>query len=320
MALCFFFLQKIQKMSELVTEEKNVETSSIAAGVQTISEHGEKKSENSYSSLFAYIVSLDLETTGLSVFKDRLIQLGAAVWLVHIENGTFEHVGDFEVNCRSIVRMHPKAIKITGITQEFVDQQSLSAKELLVEFGNFLDKMCKNDIPRVEMTYNGSRFDSPLMIYEAHRSKLGAENYFRSLKFTSSIDMLLVCRSVLDTTNLKHNATGLCSYKLGDIYQALLQKPLLNAHGGLADSRAVVDILKFAYIQFKNHVCAAVTGDYQKLSGVFNTMQLVRDSMEVFPKESSSGTNVFKGLAKRLNAQQDEKRVKIAKIEILENS
>jgi hypothetical protein len=160
------------------------------------------------------------------------------------------------------------------------------------------------------MHYNGHSFDLPFMICEAERSGLGGENYFRSLKFTSSIDLFTASKEALDTTRLHRKANGKCSFKLGKVYEALLQKPLLNAHGGLADSHAVIEILKIAFKQFKLHIVAAVSGDYDNCKeSVINVMSLVRKIIASMPKDSTK-KDVFKSIDKTLERQA--KRVKIS--------
>ena len=285
-----------------------------------------------YSQNILFLPSLDLETTGLSIWKDRFVQLGCCLWLVNLDTKDFEHVADFELNCRSPIPMHPKSIEITGITQEFVDKQFLSAKDVLIRFREFLDihcvlcstchlllkscqcicsncniKNCKCDkrhemsFPRVAIHYNGHGFDLPLIICESERCGLGGENYFRSLKLTSSIDLLKTAKEVLDTTKLHRNADGKCSFRLGKVYEALLSKPLLNAHGGLADSHAVIEILKVEFTQFKMHMTAAISGEYDNCKeSVINVMSLVRKIVAAMPKDSTK-RDVFKCIDKNIS-------------------
>jgi DNA polymerase III alpha subunit (gram-positive type) len=241
---------------------------------------------------YVYAVSADLETTDLSTQNGRFVQLGSCVYLIHIPTGEFKHLDNFELCCRSEVKMHPKSVEITGMTQEFIDSQPLSAKDVLNRFVSFLDKVCINQIPRVLFTYNGHGFDIPFLVFESHRSKLGAETYFRSLKLTSSLDVLIAGRDLFDTTYLHRNANGQCSYKLGSVYNSLLKKPLLNAHGGLADSTAVVEVIQATYKSFQPYISAATIGDYGNLNGIQNTMTLVRSLMTQMPKEDKGKVNV----------------------------
>lgn len=185
------------------------------------------------------VISFDLETTGLSTKEDRIVELGATIYTLN--DGTLSHVADFVQRCQSPVKMTAASIRITGITQESVDSQLLTAKDVLQLFRTFVNKHCKNK--RILTGWNILGFDLPVTCLEASRLPEGARNYF--MDFGAVVfDAMLAARIVLPTTRMLRNKAGQASYVLGDVHRVVTKQVLLGAHGALADSKAVVDILK----------------------------------------------------------------------------
>jgi len=250
-----------------------------------------------------YLISFDLETTGLNKQKDRFVQLGVTIYECSPlreekkESFSLMSLGGTKWNCRSEVRMHPESIKITGISQQAVDQETLSAADVLQLFRDFIRQKCsKENFKRILVAYNGKDFDLPILIYEAQRLPGGAEAYFRSLVLDALFDVLLAAREVLDATKLTRDAKGKCSYALGSVYQCLLQKPLDGAHSALADAEAVMDVLQCTRDKFGKHLqclCDQGTGD---LSGICNVMRCVETALAKQAEYSAQKMTVLDSL------------------------
>jgi DNA polymerase III alpha subunit (gram-positive type) len=282
----------------------------------------EKKTEDDKvdkveADVLLYITSLDLETTGLSFKTDRFVQLGACIHLVNVTQRKWQLLASNQWLCRSDVPMHEKSIEVTHITQEEVNNAPYSADEVLTLFRMMVDTHCiSEDIPRILLTYNGATFDVPFIICESARKAEGAENtYFRALRFTSLVDALPICRAVLDQTTMSRTKSGRCSFKLGEVYHSLLQKNIVNAHGGLADAFAVAEIVEAKMELFEPSLLSAARGEIG--NGIFNIHVIVKKIMDSIPKAGSRMT-IMDVLKEREKEREKEKQQKKQKIELSE--
>ncbi len=267
----------------------------------------------------AYKIGLDLESTGLNVFNARFVELGAAIWKFDTLSGTFEQIATFVMRCRSPVPMELKSIQITGITQESVDSQPYTARDVLEKFAQFLNEHCIDQVPRAPVGYNIEDFDLPMIICEAERCGLGAISYFQSLKLTCSVDLLPICRKSLETTKLDRKSDGCASYNLGSVYKSLLGKPLKDAHGALVDAIAALEVLQAGYPQFfESYIYAAMSEkpESHKKVGITNPFKIV-DSVLIKwnqtkgnagkKKNKSNDVNCMNLLTKFAKKQQESK-------------
>jgi DNA polymerase III alpha subunit (gram-positive type) len=208
-----------------------------------------------------YLISFDCESTGLSVYNDQIVEFGAVTNLWDSATGVTTELPAFAEYAKpTIARMGKKAAEITGITTESL-QTMAPVRTVLANFTKHLDTICENvDIPRLLLSYNGFSYDIPLVIAEIERYGGSAVAYFRQLRIQHTIDILPFGRACIDRSTLRRRANGSCSYKLGDVYAAVCKCPLVNAHGALADSRAVLEILRCPEMQtsFRTLVTDAV--------------------------------------------------------------
>jgi DNA polymerase III epsilon subunit-like protein len=228
-----------------------------------------------------YLIGFDLECTGLSLLLARFVQLGAGLWRFTLETKKFERIENFIMSCKSPVPMEAKSIQLTGITQEFVDKQVYTARDVLERFEQFLTEHCEDQVPRLLVGYNTHTYDLPFIIGEAERSGLDAEKYFQSLKLTATIDLYPICQEVMETTKLDRKANGRPSYKLGSVYRALLDRPLKDAHNALVDALGVLDVLEIGCLEHKSflepYLYAAMMEkpESMKKNGIRETLKLV---------------------------------------------
>lgn len=182
------------------------------------------------------IIYFDLETTGLSVMDDQIVQIGAVC-----EDKVF--------NCyiRAEKEMHQRAKEVIQFDEtpeyleakknepnltieEWVDRSRIPTKEGLQKFVDFLEGIPK---PRMLVGFNSLRFDMPLLLSELWRwdFKLSAfpveelgDVWFWTFKVPSH--------------HFFRNEKGQPIRKLGKVYRAFFEEELKGAHGAVADAQA----------------------------------------------------------------------------------
>lgn len=239
-----------------------------------------------------YIISFDLETTGRSVKADTICELGFAIHIFDFgcEPGSnlvkslhTERLEPFHAYCKPSTPMHPEARQVHGLTDDFLcDKPTPETSFDLLQI--HLDRvLVEADVPRILLAYNGKSFDLPLVVHEADRHRSDVSHYFRQWKISSFVDVLLFNRLFLDEEKLLRKTNGRCSYRLGDVYKALFSKPLDGAHGAIADSEAVVEIVKSEHCRqeffdiLANADPSSAGGAEGRKKCCFNLMAEVRD-------------------------------------------
>jgi len=158
------------------------------------------------------LVFFDLETTGINVARDRIVEIS---WLKILPDGR-ESIQTHLVN--PTIPIDPKAIAIHGIRDEDVkDKPTFSemARTLVNEFEG-----CDF------AGYNSNKFDIPLLAEEFLRA--GVDFDLRKRKF---IDVQVIFHKMEQRT-------------LAAAYQFYCKKVLEDAHSAEADTRATYEILK----------------------------------------------------------------------------
>lgn len=158
------------------------------------------------------IVFFDLETTGVNVASDRIVEIS---WLKIQPDGR-ESVKTQLVN--PTIPIDPRAIAIHGITDEDVkDKPTFSA----------LAKNLANEFEGCDFAgYNSNKFDIPLL----------AEEFLRA-----DVDFDLRKRKFIDVQVIFHKME---QRTLSAAYQFYCKKELENAHSAEADTMATYEILK----------------------------------------------------------------------------
>ena len=158
------------------------------------------------------IVVFDLETTGLDVAKDRIVEICT---IKIFQNGN-EDVKLRRLN--PTIPISPEASQIHGIYDEDV-KDCPTFKEIAKGLATFIDGC---DL----VGYNSIKFDIPLL----------AEEFFRA-----NIDIDFRKRKMIDVQNIFHKMeqrTLIAAYKF------YCNKNLDEAHNAEADTRATIEVLE----------------------------------------------------------------------------
>lgn len=158
------------------------------------------------------IAFIDLETTGVNVASDRIVEI--AILKIHPN-------GDKEMKSQRInptITIPPEIVAIHGISNEDV-KDAPTFKEVARQWANFLDGCDLGG-------YNSNKFDVPLL----------AEEFLRAdVEFDAST------RKLVDVQNIFHRME---QRTLAAAYQFYCNKPLEHAHSAEADIAATHEVLE----------------------------------------------------------------------------
>ena len=158
------------------------------------------------------LVFVDLETTGLNVARDRIVEIS---WL-RIQPDGKESIKTQLVN--PTIPIDPRAIAIHGITDEDVKDKPTFSE---------LARTLANEFEGCDFAgYNSNKFDIPLL----------AEEFLRA-----GVDFDLGKRKFIDVQVIFHKME---QRTLSAAYQFYCKKVLEDAHSAEADTLATYEILK----------------------------------------------------------------------------
>jgi DNA polymerase-3 subunit epsilon len=161
-------------------------------------------------SLQKSIVFFDLESTGVSITQDRIVQIGA----IKVNPDGTEEIKNVLLN--PTIPIPPGATEIHGISDADVQDKPLF-RQVAKSFATWLSGC---DLAG----YNSDNFDVPMLIEEFMRVEIVFPE-----KETKFIDVLKIERKVN-------------SHKLGDTYQRYTGEELEGAHDALIDIYATIKI------------------------------------------------------------------------------
>lgn len=168
------------------------------------------------------IIFFDIESTGLNVATDRIVEICAVKVMPN---------GDEEIKTRRInptIPISKEAQQVHGISNEDV-KECPTFKEIAKSLANWM-KGC--DIAG----YNSNKFDIPLL----------AEEFLRA-----GVDFDFRKRNVIDVQNIFHK---LEQRTLSAAYKFYCEKTLENAHSAEADTLATYEILKAQLDKYPDHL------------------------------------------------------------------
>jgi DNA polymerase-3 subunit epsilon len=158
------------------------------------------------------LVFFDIESTGLNVVKDKIVQIA----LVKYPQDNSEPQ-ELQMLINPMIPISPESIAIHGITPEM-----LETKPTFQQVGKqILDFIGDADLAG----YNSDRFDVPMLI----------EEFFRI-----GIDFDIDQRNLIDVQKIFYKMEP---RTLRAAYMRYCGKELIGAHDALADVRATVDVL-----------------------------------------------------------------------------
>ncbi|PXY01432.1 DNA polymerase III subunit epsilon [Marinifilum breve] len=158
------------------------------------------------------IAFIDLETTGINVAKDRIVE----ICIVKVNPNGDEEVKTYRVNPEMHIPAHASAVH--GIKDEDVKDEP-TFKELGKTIAKYLEGC---DLAG----YNSNRFDFPLL----------AEEFLRA-----DIDFDMRKRKFVDVQTIFHKME---QRTLSAAYRFYCNKELEGAHGAEADTKATYEVLK----------------------------------------------------------------------------
>jgi len=169
-------------------------------------------------SLLRPLVFFDVETTGLNIGKDKIIEL--ALLKINPDGSEIEKVWRFNPE----IPISKEAEAVHGICNADLKKEPLFS-EKADEILEFLENC---DLAG----YNSNKFDLPLLV----------EEFLRIEK-----DFDLKDRQCIDVQNIFHKMEP---RNLKAAYRFYCQKELIDAHQALADSRATFEILKGQMVKY----------------------------------------------------------------------
>ena len=188
------------------------------------------------------IAFFDLETTGIRVATDRIVEI--CIHRVNVNGST--QTRTLRINPE--MHIPPEVTAIHGITDEDV-KDCPTFKQVAHELTKFLDNC---DLAG----FNSNHFDIPLLVEEFLRAE---------------IDFELKGRRFVDVQNIFHKMEP---RNLSAAYKFYCEKELINAHSAEADTIATYEILKaqldrYAEVSFndkKGNATKPVVNDIKALS------------------------------------------------------
>ncbi|MFO7722240.1 MAG: 3'-5' exonuclease [Bacteroidales bacterium] len=201
------------------------------------------------------LVFFDLETTGVHVGSDRIVQ----ICLLKILPDQSETVKNYLVNPE--MPIPPETTAIHGITDEDVKGKPTFrqlAKDILAFIGN-------SDLAG----YNSNKFDVPLLVEEFLRA---------------DVDFDLKHRNLIDVQNIFHKME---QRTLKAAYRFYCSKDLVNAHNAEADTRATMEVFKAQIDRYQDVEYTDSSGKVSK--PVVNRMDALAEFSVAQPKADLVG-------------------------------
>lgn len=202
---------------------------------------------------------LDLETTGINVASDRIIEISIVKIL---PDGTKEILTE---RLNPTIPIAPQAMAVHGITDEELKDEP-TFKERASAYAAFIGNA---DLAG----YNAIKFDIPLLVEEFLRAEL---------------DFDLKGRRQVDVQNIFHKME---QRTLSAAYKFYCNKELVNAHSAEADTIATYEILEAQLDMYKERTFKDKDGNVS--TPVQNDIQLLSDFSYYMKNADLIGQIVF---------------------------
>lgn len=166
------------------------------------------------------VVFLDLETTGINIVTDRIVEI--ALLKIHLDGSEEEKL----LRINPEVPIPEETSRIHGIYDEDVKNEP-TFKEVAKTLAKFLEGCDLGG-------FNSNRFDIPLLAEEFLRADIDID--FKKRKF---IDVQAIFHKMEKRT-------------LEAAYKFYCNKPLVDAHSAMADTKATYEVLKSQLDMYKD--------------------------------------------------------------------
>lgn len=215
------------------------------------------------------LIFLDVETTGLNVIRDRIIQIAL---IKYPKDGG--EISELEMLINPGIPISEEAMKVHGIKPEDLRNKP-GFIEVADKLYNFIGK---SDLAG----YNSNRFDIPMLIEEFARA---------------GYDFDIENRNLIDIQRLFYKMEP---RTLGAAYKFYLNKEMENAHNALADVKATAEVLLGQIEKYKdtdyidsdgNKIERPVTNDIAALHDFTNDLSIIDVTQKL--KYDSKGEVVF---------------------------
>ena len=175
---------------------------------------------------YSEIIFFDTETSGLDPSTDRILELAANKYA--IKNGILIEIGRLHVYINPSMVLTPEVVKITGITNEFLDNKT-SEKDAFVSIYNFF-----GETPQIIAAYN-TPFDIGFL--QAMYVRNGKQLHPQCL-----LDVLPMARNLVE---------GLSDYKLQTVVNHF-NLPGDKFHTAEFDTECTVNLFKIFLKQYSD--------------------------------------------------------------------
>lgn len=157
------------------------------------------------------MIVFDLETTGVDVATDRIVQIGYVV-----TDAKGDIIEEYQTLVNPEIPIPEKASEVHGITDEMVKDSP--------KFCELADRLMHKVTGRIVAGYNIIRFDIPVLIAEFGRCG-------KTWNPTDVLDLLAALRNIWPMD-------------LGSVYKRQTGKELEGAHDALIDVKATSELIK----------------------------------------------------------------------------
>ena len=180
-------------------------------------------------------VIYDFETSGLNVYKEDVIEIGAKC----VENGLTYNTLVIPLSKKGIT---PKITELTGITNDLLKKQGKKTLQAFLEFFNFLQGIYEQYHEITLVAHNGLSFDD-LFLRRMQRYVQGEGH----TEFDEMFENIVYIDSLLLSRYIHHNRRN---HSMKDMC-ALYNITNKSAHRAMGDVDALVEIWSHLMSHFK---------------------------------------------------------------------
>ena len=178
------------------------------------------------------ILFVDVETTGVSVVRDSIIQISS----IFTEDGIEKERFDFRIKPYKEGRLTPFLEGLLGVTNSEIEK-NMEHTEVYKKVKALIDKYTNNGKEKIFIcAYNG-QFD---VNFISDWFQLNGEKFFFKYFYSPVIDVMYVAGFALSRIR-----PMMPNFKLGTVYKTLFNEDLDEAHNSMADIEGTMRIYEY---------------------------------------------------------------------------